>query len=108
MKLTDDTVKTLDERYESIVDDGLWETRAFLYEVTDPETSEIAYAVLIMRTFNDGVELYDKGHKVEMFETLDAALEYFNDRTAGMYKNPWEELLARFGTLLPKQKSEEN
>lgn len=102
MKLTDDILKKLDERYESIVDDGLWEARASLYEVTDPETSEIAYAVLLMKTFNDGVELYDKGHKVEIFETLDAALEYFNDKTAGMYKNPEDELLARFGTFLPK------
>ena len=98
-----DTVRKLDERYESIAADGLWETRVVLYEVTDPETSEIAYAVLLMKTFNDGVDVYDKGHKGEMFTTLDAALDYFNTKTAGMYRSPEDELLARLGPLLPKK-----
>ena len=108
MKLTDDTLKKLDERYESIADDGLWETRASLYEVTDPETSEVAYAVLIMKTFYDGVETYDKGHKGEVFDNLEAALEYFNTKTTGMYKSPEDEFLTRFGALLPKQKNKAN
>ena len=53
---------------------------------------------------SDGVDVYDKGHKGEMFATLDAALEYFTTKTAGMYKSPEDELLARLGPLLHKQK----
>jgi hypothetical protein len=108
MKYAKDYIKPLDERYKSTADNGLWETWVTLYEAFDPDIDDLVYAVLIKQTFDDGVDTYDKGHKGEIFITLETAQEYFNAKTVGMYKSPEEEFLAAFNCLKPKQKTTEN
>lgn len=108
MKYAKDYIKQLDERYKSTAEDGLWETWVTLYEAFDPDIDDLVYAVLIKQTFNDGVDTYDKGHKGEVFDILEAAQKYFNAKTVGMYKSPEEEFLAAFKCLKPKQKAAES
>jgi hypothetical protein len=108
MKYTKDYIKMLDERYKSTADNGLWETWVTLYEAFDPDIDDLVYAVLIKQTFDDGVDTHDKGHKGEIFTTLETAQEYFKAKTVGMYKSPEEEFLAAFNCLKPKQKTTES
>ena len=103
MKYEKDYIKQLDERYKSTVDDGLWETWVSMYEVFDPDSDSLVYAVLATRTFKDGVETYDKGREGKIFTTLEAAQEYFKAKTIGMYKSPEEELLVMLNCLKPKE-----
>lgn len=108
MQYPKDYIKQLDERYKSTADNGLWETWVTLYEAFDPDIDDLIYAVLVKQTFDDGVDTYDKSHKGEVFDTLEAAQEYFDAKTVGMYRSPEEEFLAAFSCLKPKQKAIEN
>ena len=108
MKYAKDYIKPLDKRYKSTAEDGLWETWVTLYEAFDPDIDDLIYAVIIKQTFDDGVDTYDKGHTGEVFDTLEAAQEYFQAKTVGMYKSPEEEFLAAFNCLKPKQKTAES
>lgn len=103
MKYTKGYIKQLDERYKSTFNDGLWETWVTLCEAFDPDIDDLIYAVLINQTFDDRVDTYDKGYKEKVFDTLEAAQEYFNVKTVGMFRSPEEEFLAAFKRHEPKQ-----
>ena len=96
-------IKILDERYKSTADNGLRETAVSLVEAFDPDLKKPVYGVLIKRTFNDGVEVHRDPPAGEIFQTLEAAQEYFTKNTAGMYRSPEEEFLAALNCLKPKQ-----